>query len=148
MGYIALAISAIFAALILYALVCGLTAKGWVKAATRFHVEHIESYTIGDRQMERYKATWGPSPSTFVEQHELVAKINGGAEAVLVTNIQAPAFECTFAVEIGQQVECWLRTWGDNGTHDDSTHVTFTAENKEGVKAVTGFAVAWQEHIA
>jgi hypothetical protein len=148
MGYLAFTIAAIFAALILYAIVCGITQKGWVKAAQRFHVEHTESFTQGDRQMERYKAKWSPSPSTFVEQHELIAKINAGAETALLTNIQAPAFEATFTVEQGQQVECWLRTWGDNGTFADTPHVTFTVENKEAVLPVTGFSVAWMEHVA
>lgn len=97
--------------------------------------------------MEKYRASWNPSPSTFVEKHELRGSLNGGADAAIVTEIAASAFEATFDVAEGTECDVYLRTYGDNGTTADSAHVRFTAKNEQTVQAVEDFGVAWQSHI-
>jgi hypothetical protein len=107
----------------------------------------FELFTKGTFYMERYRASWNPSPSTFVEKLQIVGVINGAPEAVLVDNLPSSAFEAFFNVNIGDDVECWCRAVGDNATTADSLHVTFKAANEQKVAPVEDFGVAWQSHV-
>jgi hypothetical protein len=116
-------------------------------AVEGFTVQHIRSLIKEGVRMERYRASWNPSPSPFVDKHQLVVKIDGAAEAVLVDNIAASASEVFFDVEAGKVVEVWLRTFGDNTTQKDCDHVNFVAKNEQTVQAVEDFGVNWVQHI-
>jgi hypothetical protein len=98
--------------------------------------------------MERYRFSWNPSPSAFVEKIQVVGKIDGGAEAVLVDSLPSSAFEAFYDFETGAVVEAWGRVVGDNATVADTAHLSFTAKNEEQVAPVEDFGVAWVQHIA
>ena len=97
--------------------------------------------------MERYRASWNPSPSAFVEKHELRGSLGAAGDAVLVPDLPSSSFEAMF--EVGENVVCdvYLRTYGDNGTTADSEHARFTSKNMQTVAAAEDFAVAWQAHV-
>lgn len=109
---------------------------------------HRYTTTSGSDKMEQYRASWNPSPSPFVEKHELRGSIAGAADAVIVPDIPASAFEVFFDVEEGAVCNVYLRTYGDNATTADSPHVAFTAKNEQQVAAVEDFGVAWVSHKA
>jgi hypothetical protein len=96
--------------------------------------------------MEKYRAAWNPSPSTFVEKNELRGSVAGGAEIVLVPDLPPSAFEATFDVESGADCDVFVRTYGDNGTTADSLHVRFTASNEQAVAPVEDLDVNWLSH--
>lgn len=95
--------------------------------------------------MERYRASWNPSPSGFVEKHQLIDVV-GGTESVLVDGLSSSSFEAFADLTTGTPHELFLRTFGDNGTTADSAHVAFTAKNEQKVAAVEDFGVAWVSH--
>ena len=113
-----------------------------VHAVKRFKVTYITGGLV-----QKYHASWNPSPSAFVEKHELRGVIGTAGDAVLVPDLPSSAFECTFDVMEGQVCDVYLRTYGDNGTSADSEHARFTAKNEQAVAAVTDFAVVWQANI-
>jgi len=98
--------------------------------------------------MNRYRAAWNPSPTTFVEKHELRGSIAGAPDAVLVADVPASAFEVFFDVADGAACNVYLRTTGDNTKFADSQHVLFTSSNEESVAPVENFGVTWVSHTA
>ena len=98
--------------------------------------------------MQQYKAIWTPSPTAYmVDKHQWIGKLNGGGETVLVDNIPASAGSMTYNFADNVVVEAWLRTFGDNGTTADTSHVTFTAKNLQNVAPVGNFAIAWVQNV-
>ena len=97
--------------------------------------------------MERYKVSWIPSQSDFVEKRPLVGRINGAMETVLVDNLPSSANQVLYDFPTGASCEIWTRVLGDNGTQADSTHLTFGAANNEQVQPDTSITVGWVSHI-
>ena len=97
--------------------------------------------------MERYRISWIPSPSTFVEKRQLLGKIGGGPETLLVDNLPSSAFTTIIDLVTDSAYEVYTRVFGDNSTTADSVHVIFTAQNKEQVLPDTGLTIEWMGHI-
>lgn len=95
--------------------------------------------------MEKFLFTWQPSPSSFVEKHNLITKISGGAE-VVGPDLPASSISLEQSFPTGASVEAWIRTTGDNGTTADSNHVSFTAANAELVQPVSSLHASWVSH--
>lgn len=96
--------------------------------------------------MERYKVSWIPSQSSFVEKRQLIGRING-TEAVLVDNLPSSANQVLYDFPTAAPCEIWTRVFGDNGTQADSTHLNFTAANHEQVQPDSAVMVEWTQHI-
>lgn len=135
-------------------LVMSLLFAGYI--AWYFYKEHRSVRAVGRiaityigkaGSMERYRASWNPSPSAFVEKHELRGLVGASGDAVLVADLPSSAFEATFDVAEGSVCDVYLRTYGDNGTFADSGHAHFTARNEQTVSPVEDFGVAWLSHI-
>jgi hypothetical protein len=82
-----------------------------------------------------------------VDRHELHGSINGGPPVPLATGIFASAVSTEVDLALGQNVDVFVRTFGDNGTQADSAHVTFTVQNGESVQPVSGLTANWLQHI-
>lgn len=95
--------------------------------------------------MERYKITWTPSPSTFVQSRKFLWTLDGGAEHE--NDLQA--FDTFIDVDVptGSVVVCRTRVIGDNGKTAENTPLTFTATNEEPVQPDGPLTATWIAHI-
>jgi hypothetical protein len=98
--------------------------------------------------MERYKLTWTPSPDTFVEKQQVLAGENGATPAQEGDDLPSSASSTDVVFTTDAQVVLFIRTIGDNESQADSAQLTFKAGNLEVVRAATGLAVEWKEHLA
>ena len=94
--------------------------------------------------METYKITWTPSPSTFVQSHDLLLVIDG-VSAPAIT-LQAFEIEKTVDIPTGATVQVTVKTYGDNGTTALCPPLNFDAVNMEPVKPVGGLTATWVKH--
>lgn len=116
-----------------------------VRAVASFTFTHISH----EGNMEKFKATWTPSPDTFVEKHNLVYQFPGGAE-VVGPDLPSSAIETyvTFeGADLGSTGSVWVRTTGDNGTVDNCNKLTFTVSNSQTVRPVENFAFTYVGHV-
>jgi len=112
-------------------------------------VKPVTNYSFTEGQMERYRGSWNPSPSAFVEKHAQMIQFDGEAEQIRVDNLPSSAFEAyvDFAdSEVGKSGLAWLRTYGDNGTVADSLKIRFTVVNAQQVAPVEDYGFVWVSH--
>jgi hypothetical protein len=111
-------------------------------------VQHL-SYTYLGREgnMENYRIQWVSSPSDFVDKLVAFYRLDGGASQQ-TPDLPASTLEVTIGFPTGATVDLWVITYGDNGTLDESEHLTFNASNKEQVKGVSGLTATWTGHVA
>jgi hypothetical protein len=117
--------------------------KKSVHAVRNFTFNHIEG------RMEKFKATWTPSPDSFVEKHNLVYQFVGEGE-VVGPDLPSSAIETfvTFTdAQLGKSGSAWIRTTGDNGTVDNCNKIGFTVNNSAQVRPVENFGFVWVEHV-
>lgn len=110
----------------------------------------VRAFTFRGGIMEKYRGSWNPSPSDFVDRHELMGELGVGSAQVLVPNIPASAVEAFYQFPdsaLGQTFRVWVRSYGDNGTWADSNSVSGLVKNESAVLPVQGFGFGWVEHI-
>jgi hypothetical protein len=113
-------------------------------------VQHVHHFTfIQEDTVEKFRGMWTPSPSSFVEKHNLVYQFVGEGE-VVGPDLPSSAIEAVVMFadgDVGKSGSAWVRTTGDNGTVDNCNKVGFTVNNLAQVKPVEGFLFEWVEHV-
>lgn len=120
------------------------------KGTSTLELQAVNNFKFIGKTMERYVASWTPSPSDFVEKHQLIVKFNGEAEQVKADNLPSSTItvDVDFAdTELGKSGVAFVRTFGDNGKTVDCAPVTFTVENQQVPLPVGNFSFAYKEHI-
>jgi hypothetical protein len=96
--------------------------------------------------METYRLSWVQSQSTFVQDQQVLASIDGVAAAQLGSNLPSNVGFIDYDFPTDSQVSWFVRTIGDNATQKDSIPDVFKAENLDKVQAATGLAHTWIAH--
>lgn len=98
--------------------------------------------------MERYKLTWIPSQSTFIDKLVPCVSQDDGATFVQLADLPPSTTELLIDVATGAKCGAYIKAVGDNGKAADSDIIAWTAVNEEVPLPVTGLAKTWVSHSA